>query len=96
MSLWSRFFHSEDPPRKRLRDLELRLDDLEMALEHQQLQLKKLRGRVTGGVRSPDAPETQQEPAGATISPEADQHAQEIENGRLLAALRGRNGLLSR
>jgi len=31
MAFWSRFFHSEDPPRKRLRDVELRLDGIPYA-----------------------------------------------------------------
>jgi len=93
MGLWSRLFPKEQPARARIRDLELRLDDLEAALEHLSLQHKKLRGRVTGGLRqdpqeeAPEAPEPM-------ISPEASQRAQEIENGRILAAVRGQRGLL--
>jgi hypothetical protein len=93
MGFWTRLFHSDDPAPLKLRDLKLRLDDVEAEVEHLHSQLKKLRGRVTGGIRQ-DAPETAPETPEAPISPEAQSHAQEIENGRLLVAMRGQRGLL--
>lgn len=95
MGLWSRLFHREVPATPRLVDLSRRIDDLEAELEHTNSQLRKLRGRVTGGLRRDDAPEGQPEPSGPVLEPPTN-HATEIENGRLLVALRGQRGILPR
>lgn len=96
MALFSWLFHRERPAPQRLRDLSARVDDVEADLDSLKSQLKKLRGLVTGGIRRQDESENAPAPAGPTISPEPDQHAREIENGRLLVALRGQRGILPR
>lgn len=94
-SLWARLFHADPTPKQRLRDLEQRVDDLAADLEHLAAQHRKLRGRVTGGVRAESQPEEQPDPAAATVASEPN-HQTEIENGRLLLALRGQRGILPR
>lgn len=95
MGLWSRLFHRDAPAPLRLRDLARRVDDLESDLEALHHQLKKLRGRVTGGLRAESQPEGQPEPSAPVLVQEPN-HQTEIENGRLLLALRGQRGLLPR
>lgn len=94
MRFFSRIFGAKAKDVPRLIDLARRMDELEDEVEHWKQLHRKLAGQVRGGMRrggetQQDAPETSN--GDAPPQPSA---SREIENGRLLVALRRGRGLL--